>query len=148
AAGAAPELWVWRFGYPTHAGLSTTGPRRPGVTPEEQAVYVVKTHAILASAGVSAVLWDELVEGGPDPADARADFGSYGGVGRVKPAASAYASMTRMLADSRCGGAAAAWGRDGVPGAEGGASAAEEGALLVEAAGPGAPGGAGPEPGA
>lgn len=148
AAGAAPELWVWRFGYPTHAGLSTTDPRRPGVTPEEQAVYVVKTHAILASAGVSAVLWDELVDGGPDPADARANFGLYESVGRGKPAAFAYATMTRMLADLRYGWDAAAWGWDGVPGAEGGASAAEEGVLLVEAGGPGAPGGAGPEPGA
>src|SRR5690606_26061560 len=148
AAGAAPELWVWRFGYPTHAGLSTTDPRRPGVTPEEQAVYVVKTHAILASAGGSAVLGDERVDGGPDPADARANFGLYESVGRGKPAAFAYATMTRMLADLRYGGDAAAWGWDGVPGAEGGASAAEEGVLLVEAGGPGGPGEPGPDPGA
>lgn len=96
--GFSPTLWVWRFGYPTHEGISTTAPRRFGVTLEEQAAYVVRAHAMLAAADVDAVLWQELVNSGRDRADAAANFGLYESLGRGKPASYAYATMTDMLA--------------------------------------------------
>lgn len=108
-AGSSPLLWVWRFGYPTHTGLSTSEPKRPGVSRAEQAAFVVKAHAVLWSAGVSAVFWNELVDRSPDVSDARANFGLYESVGRGKPAAFAYATMTRMLSGLRYGAGDAGW---------------------------------------
>lgn len=99
--GASPELWVWRFGYPTHVGVSTSAPRRPGVSAVEQAAYVVKSHAILASSGVTTVLWHQLVDGGTDPHDAWHNFGLYENLGRGKLASFVYSTMTRMLAGMR-----------------------------------------------
>lgn len=96
--GLAPELWVWRFGYPTHRGLSDTEPRRPGVSAAQQAAYMVRAHVLLASAGVSTVFWRELMDAGRSETDAAANFGLYEAPGRGKPAAFAYRTMLDMLA--------------------------------------------------
>lgn len=98
---AEPELWVWRFGYPTHVGVSTTPPRRAGVSELEQAVYIVKSYAVLASSGVTTVVWHELVDAGMDANDAHQNFGLYAGIGRRKPASQVYSTMTRMMAGLR-----------------------------------------------
>src|SRR5690606_39734748 len=50
--GHDPELWVWRLGYPTHAGVSQSAPHRTGVTEEQQAQYLVRSHVLPAHAGV------------------------------------------------------------------------------------------------
>ena len=98
--GYAPSLWVWRFGYPTHTGLSASEPRRAGVSPDEQAAFVVRAQHNMASAGVTTVLWDELVDRGRDGGDAD-QLGLYEEVGRGKAATFAYATMTRMLTGMR-----------------------------------------------
>lgn len=96
--GIDPELWVWQFGYPTHRGVSDTDPHRPGVDLDQQAAYLVRSHVLLASAGVSTVLWHELADAGASATDAAANFGLYEGIGRGKPAAFAYRAMLEMLA--------------------------------------------------
>lgn len=95
--GYAPALWVWRFGYPTHLGLSWGEPRRAGVAPKEQAAFLVRAHVIAAAAGVEAVIYDELLDRSYDVFQARDNFGLYEYGGQGKPAAFAYMTMTRLL---------------------------------------------------
>lgn len=95
--GANPEIWVWRLGYPTHTGVSATPPHRHGVTPEEQALYLVRAHVWLAQAGVNVVLYHELMDRGWDGEEAAASFGLVRRDGRLKPAATAYRILAHAL---------------------------------------------------
>ncbi|MBO8142108.1 MAG: hypothetical protein H0Z37_08030 [Firmicutes bacterium] len=98
AAGSDPELWVWRWGYPTHDGISTSPPRRRGVGEQEQAAFAVQSHILLAAAGVRAVLAFEAIDRGMDPSDASDRFGLFRSDGSAKPAAAAYQTMAKTLA--------------------------------------------------
>ncbi|MFS8542579.1 MAG: hypothetical protein LOD91_01885 [Limnochordales bacterium] len=91
------ELWVWRFGYPTHQGISRTPPHRRGVSPQEQAEYLVRSHVWLARAGVGAVLYHELMDSGWERDAAGSNFGLFQRDGQGKPAARAYRTLAQKL---------------------------------------------------
>lgn len=95
--GHDPELWVWRFGYPTHEGLSRTPPHRRGVSREQQADYLVRSHVLLAQAGIRLVLYQELMDGGWERDAAENSFGLLQRDGELKPAARAYQTLARQL---------------------------------------------------
>ena len=95
--GYDPELWVWRLGYPTHAGVSQSAPYRTGVTAEQQAQYLVRSHVWLAHAGVELILWHELMDSGWEPDAAESNFGLWRRDGQAKPAAVAYRTLAARL---------------------------------------------------
>lgn len=95
--GHDPELWVWRLGYPTHAGVSQSAPHRTGVTEEQQAQYLVRSHVLLAHAGVELILWHELMDSGWEPNVAGSNFGLWRRDGQAKPAAVAYRTLASRL---------------------------------------------------
>src|SRR5690606_26753791 len=89
--------WVWRLGYPTHAGVSQSAPHRTGVTEEQQAQYLVRSHVLLAHAGVELILWHELMDSGWEPDVAGSNFGLWRRDGQAKPAAVAYGTLASRL---------------------------------------------------
>lgn len=94
---AAPSLWVWQFGYPTHEGVSAGESKRRGVDEATQATYVVHSHVRLLAAGVDAVFYDGLLDEGSDLTVAGDNFGLYTQRFREKASAKAYRTMTAAL---------------------------------------------------
>ncbi|HEY8417082.1 MAG TPA: hypothetical protein VIK93_03480 [Limnochordales bacterium] len=91
------ELWVWRFGYPTHIGVSRSLPHRTGVSEEQQAEYLARSHVAFAQAGVGVVFYQELVDAGWERDVADANFGLVRRDGEAKPAAAAYRTLAQQL---------------------------------------------------
>jgi len=95
--GYDPELWVWRFGYPTHIGVSGSLPHRRGVSEEQQAQYLARSIVALAQAGVGAIFYHELFDAGWERDVADSNFGLVRRDGQAKPAAAAYRTLAQQL---------------------------------------------------
>lgn len=71
---------------------------------ERQAQWIVRTHLLLAAAGLDRVYWYAFQDEGTGRAEPEHCFGMVDWHGTVKPAYAAYRAMTRLLSPARCEG--------------------------------------------
>ena len=89
---------VSECGHPTHEGPWFM----PGVTPEQQAERLVRTHLLLIASGVRRIWMYAFQDEGTDLRNPEHNFGIVDWHGRPKPGYSAYCAMVRLLSDCRC----------------------------------------------
>jgi hypothetical protein len=75
----------------TETGCSTCGPR---ITADVQAQWIVRTHLLLAAAGVRRIYWYAFQDEGTNPTNGEHHFGIVDWYGHPKPAYATYRVMT------------------------------------------------------
>ncbi|HEX2948425.1 MAG TPA: hypothetical protein VHV83_02465, partial [Armatimonadota bacterium] len=85
----------------TETGCSTCGPR---ITADVQAQWIVRTHLLLAAAGVRRIYWYAFQDEGTNPTNGEHHFGIVDWYGHPKPAYTTYRVMTELLSNAHCDG--------------------------------------------
>ena len=105
-----PPIWITEVGWPVNIS-ATPGVAEQvyesgneNVSEEQQAIYLVRSYALLLAAGAERIHWYDFMNDGTDPKSGEHNFGlirnpeDSRGRYAPKPAYAAYASMTRQLA--------------------------------------------------
>lgn len=87
-------------GHPTYEGDW----HMPASSYERQAQWIVRTHLLLAAAGIERVYWYAFQDEGTNRAEPEHGFGIVDWDGKPKPAYTAYRAMTGLLSPARCEG--------------------------------------------
>jgi hypothetical protein len=97
--GSRPVI-ATECGHPTYEGDW----HMPPSSYERQAQWLVRTHLLLAAAGLDRVYWYAFQDEGTNRAEPEHGFGIIDWHGVTKPAYAAYRTMTRLLSPARCEG--------------------------------------------
>jgi hypothetical protein len=100
AGDAGRPVIATECGHPTYEGDW----HMPPSSYERQAQWIVRTHLLLAAAGLDRVYWYAFQDEGTNRAEPEHCFGIVDWHGTAKPAYAAYRTMTRLLGPARCEG--------------------------------------------
>lgn len=100
AGAASRPVIASECGHPTYDGDW----HMPASSYERQAQWIVRTHLLLAAAGLDRVYWYAFQDEGTNRAEPEHGFGIVDWQRTPKPAFTAYRAMTRLLSPARCEG--------------------------------------------
>jgi len=100
AGDSARPIIATECGHPTYDGDW----HMPPSSYNRQAQWIVRTHLLLAAAGVERLYWYAFQDEGTQRAEPEHCFGIVDWHGKPKPAYAAYGAMTGLLSPARCEG--------------------------------------------